>query len=76
MGMYDTFFFNCPNCKEDTDVQTKLGECYLDNWSIGDETTIQEGIWGSIEQLGYSPELEMKRTADALRESFKKLRKD
>jgi len=45
MGMYDTFDFNCPKCGVETDPQTKLGERCLDRWRLGDETTIDDGIY-------------------------------
>lgn len=43
MGMYDTFRFSCPKCGEETDPQTKLGEQLLDNWRLGDRTTMPDG---------------------------------
>jgi hypothetical protein len=43
MGMYDTFRFKCPNCEVETDAQTKMGECCLDNWTLGSKTTVPDG---------------------------------
>lgn len=37
MGTYDTFVYNCPNCKKDTNSQTKLGECEMHALTIGCE---------------------------------------
>jgi hypothetical protein len=45
MGMYDTFNFNCANCGEETDAQTKLGENCLDYWRLNDETTVEDGCY-------------------------------
>ena len=45
MGMFDTFSFKCANCGEETDAQTKLGECALDYWRLNDETTVEDGCY-------------------------------
>jgi hypothetical protein len=34
MGMYDTVWVNCPKCGEPYDMQTKIGECRLHEYSI------------------------------------------
>jgi ribosomal protein S27AE len=44
MGMYDTFRYPCPKCGTNTDAQTKLGACVLDNWELGDNTTLPDGV--------------------------------
>lgn len=36
MGMFDTLVYDCPNCSEETNSQTKLGDCMLDALKIGD----------------------------------------
>ena len=43
--MYDTFIYKCPHCDKETDVQTKLGECCLDSWRLGDKTSINDGFY-------------------------------
>lgn len=43
--MYDTLWFKCTSCGEDTDCQTKIGDNCLDNWHLGDVTTIPDGIY-------------------------------
>lgn len=35
MGLYDTFYYTCPNCCEEACSQTKLGNCTLDVLTIG-----------------------------------------
>ena len=34
MGMFDTLRFNCRNCGEELDEQSKSGECMLNNYTI------------------------------------------
>ena len=41
------FFYTCPNCGEEADVQTKLGECALDSWEIGEKTILKDGLYRS-----------------------------
>jgi hypothetical protein len=45
MGMFDTLIFNCQKCGKETDSQTKLGDCCLDSWRVGDRTTIKDGSY-------------------------------
>jgi len=33
MGMFDSVWFNCPNCGERMEAQSKGGECYLNNYT-------------------------------------------
>lgn len=35
MGMFDTFIYTCSYCGKEGNSQTKLGECLLDNLTIG-----------------------------------------
>ena len=35
MGMLDTFSYVCPDCDKETSSQTKLGECMMDDLTIG-----------------------------------------
>lgn len=32
MGMYDTIYFNCPNCGEELCCQSKSGKCELNTY--------------------------------------------
>ena len=32
MGMFDSVYFKCPHCGKDTEVQSKAGDCTLDNF--------------------------------------------
>jgi len=32
MGMFDSVYFGCPHCGEQTEVQSKAGFCVLDNF--------------------------------------------
>lgn len=34
MGMYDTIWVKCPQCKSDVDFQSKSGECILGQYEI------------------------------------------
>jgi len=33
MGLYDTIIFNCPNCEEEIEAQSKSGDCCLGSYS-------------------------------------------
>ena len=34
MGMYDTVNFSCPKCETDIEVQSKAGDCNLEDFSF------------------------------------------
>lgn len=36
MGMYDTVWVKCPHCGKRTDMQSKSGDCCLDNYELKD----------------------------------------
>lgn len=50
MGMYDTVFFVCPDCNEETvDIQTKDGDCCLDSfYQHAVPAHLAHGLAGSI----------------------------
>lgn len=33
MGMFDSVWFKCPNCGEEIEEQTKIGDCILANYN-------------------------------------------
>lgn len=33
MGMFDSVWFECPNCKSRIEAQSKGGDCYLNNYT-------------------------------------------
>ena len=50
MGVFDSIWvkFKCPSCGEENpkeEIQTKLGERMLENWTIGEETSIRQGVY-------------------------------
>lgn len=34
MGMYDSVWVQCPNCKTENEFQSKSGDCYLENYTL------------------------------------------
>lgn len=42
MGLYDTITYICPNCGEETNSQTKLGVCQMENLQIGSIFPIED----------------------------------
>lgn len=34
MGMYDSIWVNCPNCKKESEFQSKGGDCFLANYTL------------------------------------------
>ena len=34
MGMFDTVWIKCPSCTEEIDVQSKTGDCFLDEYNL------------------------------------------
>lgn len=47
MGMFDSVWFTCPECKNGMEVQSKAGACSLNNYSSDQvPETIAEAISG------------------------------
>jgi predicted RNA-binding Zn-ribbon protein involved in translation (DUF1610 family) len=36
MGMYDSIYFNCPNCNHEIEEQSKSGDCTLHAYNLYD----------------------------------------
>ena len=34
MGMFDTVHFSCPKCNKINSIQSKAGDCMLDNYTL------------------------------------------
>ena len=45
MGCFDTIYYKCAECGEETSSQTKLGEGLLEVWEVGETTTLPDGIF-------------------------------
>lgn len=45
MGMFDTFYVNCPICGNELDIQNKSGPCELKKYSI---STVPPSVAGSL----------------------------
>ena len=47
MGMFNSIYVKCPECRERVEFQTKSGSCLLNNWDLEDAPNIEvEGILG------------------------------
>jgi len=36
MGMYDSVYVKCPNCGEESEFQSKSGDCFLSRYTLED----------------------------------------
>lgn len=56
MGMYDHIAVNCPHCGAVNEDQTKMGECFLGYYALGDDpimdVIIEDHDWEDCPHCG------------------------
>lgn len=46
MGMFDSVYVDCPWCKKENELQTKMGACLLRTYSLNENAMTTMGVLG------------------------------